>query len=158
VLYLVQHGEAVSKETDVDRPLSDQGAADVTQLAVFLAATGIRVEQIFHSGKTRTQQTADILASFIQKKMKIDKVSGINPNDPVDVFADKLDEMQLPVMIVGHLPFMAKLVSHLVLHHNDPALVAYKPGSVVCLEKDVNAAWSINWMLRPELFSKKNEC
>jgi len=155
VLYLVQHGEAVSKEVDADRPLSAHGVADVTRLAAFLASAGIQVDQVFHSGKTRAQQTADILARSIQENLKIEEIAGISPNDPVDVFADKLGEMHLPVIIVGHLPFMARLVAYLVMHHDDPAIVAYKPGSVVCLEQGVNAAWSITWMLRPELFSEK---
>ena len=155
MLYLVQHGEAVSKEVDADRPLSAQGVAEVTRLAAFLATTGIQVDQVLHSGKTRAHQTAEILASSIQENLKIEKIAGLNPNDPVDVFADKLGELHLPVMIVGHLPFMPRLVSHLLIHHDNPAIVAYQPGSVVCLEKDMNEAWSINWMLRPALFIEK---
>ena len=155
MLYLVQHGEAVSKEVDADRPLSAQGVADVSRLAAFLSAAGIQLDQVFHSGKTRAQQTAEILASSIQEDLKIEQIAGINPNDPVDVFAGKLGEMHLPVMIVGHLPFMSRLVSHLLIHHDDPTIVAYQPGSVVCLEKDMNDAWSISWMLRPELFVEK---
>ena len=31
-LYLVQHGDALTKESDPDRPLSDRGRADVTEM------------------------------------------------------------------------------------------------------------------------------
>lgn len=155
MLYLVQHGEAVSKEVDADRPLSTQGVAEVIRLAAFLAAAGIQFDRVFHSGKTRAQQTADILASSIQEDLKIEQIGGISPNDPVDVFAARLGAMHLPVMIVGHLPFMSRLVSHLVLQHDDPAIVAYQPGSVVCLEKDMSQTWSVSWMLRPALLVEK---
>ena len=35
-LYLVQHGEALPKEINSDRPLSDQGRQDLEQFARFL--------------------------------------------------------------------------------------------------------------------------
>ena len=50
-LYLVQHGEACAKEIDPERPLTEQGQADIDRLAVFLKAAGIQVERVIHSGK-----------------------------------------------------------------------------------------------------------
>jgi phosphohistidine phosphatase len=46
---------------------------------------------------------------------------------------------------------MAKLVSQLILHSDDVALVEYQPGSVVCLNKAENNNWIVSWMIRPEL-------
>jgi hypothetical protein len=39
---LVQHGLAVPKEVDPDRPLSEQGREDVRRLADFLGDAGVR--------------------------------------------------------------------------------------------------------------------
>jgi phosphohistidine phosphatase SixA len=64
-IYLAQHGLAVPKDVDPDRPLSDQGHQHVELLSDFLKQAGIRVEQVFHSGKTRAEQTASILARSI---------------------------------------------------------------------------------------------
>ena len=61
-IYLTQHGLAVPKDVDPDRPLSEQGRQDVQRLADFLKNTGAQVEQVLHSGKTRAEQTATILA------------------------------------------------------------------------------------------------
>ena len=61
-LYLTQHGLAVPKDVDPDRPLSEQGRQDVRRLADFLGHAGVRVEQFLHSSKTRAEQTAAILA------------------------------------------------------------------------------------------------
>jgi phosphohistidine phosphatase len=55
-------------------------------------------------------------------------------------------------LVVGHLPFMARLVSHLVVEDEDKPLTAWQPGSIVCLERADHTHWQINWMLRPELF------
>lgn len=60
-LYLVQHGEALSKEQDTKRSLSEQGRREVERMANFLATAGVRVARICHSGKLRAQQTAEIL-------------------------------------------------------------------------------------------------
>jgi len=46
---------------------------------------------------------------------------------------------------------MARLVAHLVAGDEQLPMVAFKPGSLVCLERNVDS-WQIAWMLRPELF------
>lgn len=153
MLYLVQHGEAVSKEEDPDRPLSTQGESDVTQMAAFLANTGISVDRIVHSGKTRAKQTAGIFAKFISENGATEAVKGINPNDSVEAFADQLEAWNTPTMVVGHLPFMAKMVSHLMVQRSDFALLKYQPGSVVCMAKDDEGKWLLQWMVIPTLLT-----
>ncbi|MCI0505050.1 MAG: phosphohistidine phosphatase SixA [Gammaproteobacteria bacterium] len=151
MLYLAQHGEALAKEIDPDRPLSNRGAAAVTRMAGFLANAGIGLDCVLHSGKTGAMQTAEIFAKSICETGVIETISGINPNDPVDECAAFVERLNSPTMIVGHLPFMAKLVSRLLIDNEDTLLVEYQPGSVVCLGRDDGDHWVIHWMLRPEL-------
>ena len=153
MLYLVQHGEAVSKEQNPDRPLSAQGESDVTRMASFLAGAGISIDRIVHSGKTRAKQTAGILAKSIAESGASEVLDGLNPNDPVKAFADQLLTWNTPTMVVGHLPFMAKLVSHLLIQKTEPSVVTYQPGSVVCMVKDDEQHWSIQWMVTPALLA-----
>ena len=61
-LYLVQHGEALSKDVDPERALSDAGRADAERLARFLAPRRLTLSRVLQSGKLRAQQTAEILA------------------------------------------------------------------------------------------------
>jgi phosphohistidine phosphatase len=61
-LCLVQHGAALAKEVDADRPLSEHGVRDVRRVAAFLKDAGIPVTRIVHSGKARAEQTAHLLA------------------------------------------------------------------------------------------------
>ncbi len=49
-LYLVQHGEAVAKEVDPDRPLSEHGRENIVRLAKWLEQRGVEVREIRHSG------------------------------------------------------------------------------------------------------------
>jgi len=150
-IYLVQHGEAVSKDIDSDRPLSDQGVKDIEKMAVFLGAAGIQVDRILHSGKTRARQTAELFANRLLSGDQIDSVPDINPNDPVQVFAEGINDWPEDTMVVGHLPFMARLVSYLLTGQDNVTLVTYTPGSVVCLELNNDLQWSLLWMHRPEL-------
>ena len=61
-LYLVQHGQAKSEELDPQRGLTEQGVQDVERLAAFLKPLSLAVQVVWHSGKTRAAQTAEILA------------------------------------------------------------------------------------------------
>ncbi len=149
-LYLVQHGQSVSKEIDPDRPLSAQGEHDVNQVADFLQQSGVAVDRIKHSGKTRARQTAEILAKALLNNGDIVAIVGIAPNDPVGSLAETIPVLETNTMIVGHLPFMAKLVSYLITGKDDYPLLTYQPGSIVCLEQDENHAWQIQWMIRPD--------
>ena len=150
-LYLVQHGEAVAKEDDPDRPLSDKGMTDVKRIARALTHARVAVERVIHSGKLRAQQTAEILASEIAHGVQLEIHDQIRPNDNPGTFDLPSDNQNTDIVVVGHLPFMEKLVSLLVAGDDSLTLVAYKPGSIVCLERIEAHNWQINWMLRPEL-------
>ena len=150
-LYLVQHGEAVAKENDPDRPLSEKGITDVKRIGRALTHSKVAVERVIHSGKLRARQTAEILASEIAPGVQLEIHDQIRPNDNPGSFDLLNDNRSTDTMVVGHLPFMAKLVSLLVAGDDSLALVAYKPGSIVCLQRIEADSWQINWMLRPEL-------
>lgn len=151
-LFLVQHGDALAKDIDPDRPLSDRGSADVRQVASFLAPH-VDAARVLHSGKTRAQQTAALLAEALPGRPSIETLAGIAPNDAVEPIASQLTDRNENCLVVGHLPFMAKLVAWLLSGSTENALVTYHPGSVVCLESDDHGGWQLQWMIRPELLT-----
>ena len=150
-LYLVQHGAAVSKQEDPGRPLSEQGKQDVQTMAAFLEGVPVRVSRVWHSGKLRAAQTADILAKALLSGGKVEVVEGLNPNDPVAEFATDADVWDEDTLVAGHLPFMSRLVSLLLTGEAEAERVQYQPGSVVCLERLDAEQWVMLWMLRAEL-------
>lgn len=150
-LYLVQHGDAVDKSVDADRPLSVSGARDVQAVAAVLAASGVHPERVFHSGKTRARQTAEILVSKLDVSSGASEIAGIAPMDSVAALSRRLSEWQGATMLCGHQPFMGKLVSHLLVNDEGKGLVTYAPGSVACLEGEPGGDWALVWFLRPEL-------
>jgi phosphohistidine phosphatase len=149
--YLVQHGQACSKEVNPSRPLTEQGQETIERLASFLKRAGIKADRVIHSGKLRAIQTAEGLAKAIAPGIELEASGLINPNDNPRVFDWQSESWDGDTLIVGHLPFMAKLVSHLVIQNETPLITAYQPGTIVCLEFNNEAYWQINWMIRPEL-------
>lgn len=152
-LYLVQHGEALGKAVDPQRPLSEQGEQDVRTMADVLGAAGVHVERVWHSGKRRAEQTAAALAKQVLKKGRIEETAGINPNDSVQEFASDADYWKDDTLVVGHLPFMSRLVSLLIIGDPQREIVSYQPGSVVCLERSSTEEWTLQWMVRPDMLA-----
>ncbi len=150
-LYLVQHGEARSKEIDPERPLTERGEADVDRLAAFLASAGVQPARFIHSGKLRAVQTAERLAKAMAPGVELEESGLINPSDNPGAFDWQSESWDTDTLVVGHLPFMARLVSHLVIDDYDKSIVAFQPGCIVCLERQGDARWQIVWMSAPSL-------
>jgi len=109
LVYLVRHGEAVPAEKDPARPLSEKGRSEVEATAKELLAEGAQVSEIWHSGKLRARQTADIIARVLGVKKVVEK-KGLKPDDPAAPIADLLRQTDKTILIAGHLPFIPKLV------------------------------------------------
>jgi phosphohistidine phosphatase len=107
-VYLVQHGEAKPKSVDPTRPLTERGRREAQHVAAFAERLGLEVRQIRHSGKTRAEQTAAILGEALSPPDGVAAASGLAPLDDVQSVADALAQEPQPVMLVGHLPFLAR--------------------------------------------------
>jgi phosphohistidine phosphatase len=153
-LYLVQHGAALAKEVDPQRPLSEAGREDVRALAEFLKGAGVRVERVWHSGKLRAEQTAQLLAGSVLPRGKIQKVGGIGPEDDVAGFVSDADVWEHDTLMVGHLPFLSRLAARLVTGDAEREIAAFQPGSLICLERRDGDRWILLWMLRPEILPR----
>ena len=150
-LYLTQHGLAVPKNVDTDRTLSEQGREDVRHLAQLLGTTGIHVGQVLHSGKTRAEQTAAILAEVLLPQGQPQTHTDLGPKDTLDKVFPEIASWNVDTLIVGHLPHLSRLASILLASDPDRPLLAFQPGSIACLERNTVDHWSLVWMVRPEL-------
>jgi phosphohistidine phosphatase len=151
-VYLVRHGEAVSSQFDPKRPLSEQGFADVRKVASFIEPLKISVENIWHSGKLRAAQTAEIMTGVVVVK-DYSAHEGLGPNDDVTIMAEELEAYDTDLMIVGHLPFLAYLTSLLVAGKETANVVAFDAGSIACLNRSDPGQWQIEWIISPELLA-----
>jgi phosphohistidine phosphatase len=150
-VYLVQHGESRPEEEDPQRSLTDEGVRNVQNIARFLRPLGLKLETIWHSGKHRAQQTAEILAGAVSASQGILQRNGLAPKDPVAPVKQAIEESVGDLMIVGHLPFLGKLAALLVADSEETEVVAFRFGCVVCVERVEDGAWKLAWMIVPAL-------
>jgi len=150
-VYLVRHGQAVSSQIDPEKPLSEQGFADVRKVASFIKHLEISVEHIWHSGKLRAAQTAEVIAESVSVERDCSAHEGLGPNDNVTIIADELKTYDTDLMIVGHLPFLAYLASLLAAGRQTADVVSFDAGSIACLNRSDPGRWQIEWMITPKL-------
>jgi len=153
-LYLVQHGQAASKEENPDRPLTTQGRADVDTVAAFLARhAGMDLSVIYHSGKLRASQTADAFAQQLGPDA-VEAVDGLGAKDEPKVWGDRISERRDGMMLVGHMPHLSKLASMLLCGNPDDTCVEFQNGGVVHLVRhEEDHTWSVKWVITPDLIS-----
>jgi len=150
-LYLVQHGAAKSETEDPARPLTEEGRRAIEQVAEFLAARGVRLARVEHSDKLRARQTAEILAARLHPAEGRFQVAGLAPNDDVESMRARLVEESRSLMLVGHLPYLSRLVSRLLGLEADRPVVQFHMGGVVHLERDASCTWIVRWVLPPTM-------
>lgn len=150
-LYLVQHAKAASKETDPQRSLNEEGRRDIQKVAEFIKPLDLSVDYLWHSGKNRTQQTAEILVDVVEVKKEMAAHDGLAPNDDVTVLKDEIMLAHADIMIVGHLPFLSKLTSLLLTGSQSSNTVAFKNAGIVCLNCSDDNQYQLDWMIIPEL-------
>ncbi len=144
-IYLVQHGEAKSKEEDPERPLSATGIKNAVHMANIANYYMIPVSRILHSDKLRSIETATIFKEKLNCDTPLEKVDGIGPNDDVIKFSENLCPNS-NLMIVGHLPFLNKLASYLLTGSIEFPIFQFQNSGILCLYKlDDSKFWQIKW-------------
>jgi phosphohistidine phosphatase len=149
-IYLVQHGEAKPEAEDPERPLTDRGRAEAESVALYVAGLGINVVRIHHSGKLRARQTAEVFAQHMNPKEGVSERQGLSPKDDPHEVRQLIDRAEKPLMLVGHLPHLSRLVALLVSGNPDKEVVRFRMAGIVCLGK-TDTGWAVNWAVIPEI-------
>jgi phosphohistidine phosphatase len=150
-LYLVQHGRSLPRDIDPEQGLSEEGVADTERIAAVAKGYDVAVARIGHSGKKRARQTADIFASALRPAGGIGETAGLKPLDDAAAMEEKICS-ENGVMLVGHLPFMERLTSHLITGAAEKPVFKFQNSGIVCLERDdATGFWAITWTLMPAI-------
>lgn len=148
-LFLVQHGKSQPKDKDPDQGLSTAGFEETRNMAALVADNNVNVMRIIHSGKKRALQTAEIFLKALEPAAGITKGAGLAPLDDVAVFASTI-KSEDNIMVVGHLPFMERLVSYLVAGEPENPVIRFQNSGIICLDTEgASEPWFIRWALFP---------
>jgi phosphohistidine phosphatase len=150
-LYLVQHAEAKPKEEDPARDLTDKGRLEIENVAHHLKRLEVQVRQIFHSGKTRAQTTAQILAWHLKPPAGVSEAPGLAPLDDPEIWADRIAPLEEDILAVGHLPHLGRLAALLMTGDKERSVVNFRMGGVVRLKRMSAVQWAVDWMVLPEI-------
>lgn len=164
-LYLVRHAHAVSEAENRQRPLSENGRAQVRTLAAFLRGNNqFTPAFVWHSPLARARETAELLLIGIASEAALVETPGLLPeNDPQEI-ATRLDSISsaINVAIVGHQPHLGALASLLLRGKPSPEVVDFRKGAVLTLErtddthkKNGRPRWRTCWFVTPELLMTK---
>jgi phosphohistidine phosphatase len=147
-LYLVQHGQAKAEDEDPERPLTDHGVDDVARVAGdAVGRFGVRAPRVIHSGKTRARQTAEVWGGLLGAG--VEQADALAPNDDPTTWIERLDTETDDLVLVGHLPHLARLAGLLLTGVPDRPVVRFRQGGLVGLEH-ADTGWVVSLVLPPE--------
>jgi phosphohistidine phosphatase len=150
-LYLIQHGEAKSKQEDPERPLTDIGVENIKKTAAFFKQLPKEIHLIWHSGKKRAEQTAEIFKETIGTDVLMEICQGLAPNDDISIIKEKIETTeQDSIALAGHLPHLSRLASELLTGNQEMEIIRFKNAGIVCLLGEIQD-WELEWIVTPEI-------
>lgn len=141
-LYLLRHGIAVEPGTpgfghDSDRPLIPKGERRLRSTAAAMEKLELSFDLILSSPFVRARQTAEIIAGELKLKKRLDFFDGLVPGGNPKALIHALNELKPEpenVLLVGHEPYLSRLISLLVSGGADAAAIEMKKGGLCKLE------------------------
>jgi phosphohistidine phosphatase len=152
LIHLMQHGACLPKEVTPNQPLSPVGREQVEKSARAAAILGLRFQLVAASSKTRSVQTAEIMAAQtgypVERIVVTDAVKAMAPAAETLKFINEYEGLD-SILIAGHLPSLALLASA-ILSPGKGVDVRVENGGLMQLSLDPgNPAGTLNWALTP---------
>ncbi|MDD3178881.1 MAG: histidine phosphatase family protein [Opitutaceae bacterium] len=158
--WLLRHAHALPEEENPLRPLSREGRETCQRLVEFFRRNGAlsTATTVWHSPLVRARETAELLRSGLLPEAMLVETGGLlSEDDPLPV-ADRLEQQEGSVVMVGHEPQLSALATLLVRGKDRPAAFELKKGAIIELEmtggrhkKTGRRRWRVRWYFVPEL-------
>jgi phosphohistidine phosphatase len=148
----MRHGQAKTPADGGESELTTNGRAIIAhqaeRLADLLKQQAVTLQQVYHSGKKRAEQTAAITIAHVAPQLESIIEPGLSPNADPNMLSLDLNGRPGPILLVSHLPFIPALMARLLgkaLRHTSDAIA---PGTVIALERK-DSGWQISSILSP---------
>ena len=151
LIHLMQHGACLPKELDVHQPLSPVGKEIISKSARAAQVLGLRFELIVASPKTRSLQTAEIMAEYTGYPLsRITVTEAIKAMTSAQETIDFINEYEGldSILIAGHLPSLENIASKL-LTGGSALSVNIDNGGLMQIDTKGNNGPTLNWYLSP---------
>jgi phosphohistidine phosphatase len=79
----------------------------------------------------------------------VQQLSGLLPQDDPAVAKAELEAADRPIILVGHLPHLNRLLALLISGSMESGAMEFPPATMVCCSND-GPKWTISWTLMPQ--------
>ncbi|MBF0495076.1 MAG: phosphohistidine phosphatase SixA [Deltaproteobacteria bacterium] len=154
-LYLIRHGQALSKGIDPEEPLSSAGRDQIRICARMLTKVGVKLDAILTSPKKRAEESAIICAQetgFPEGE--------ITATELLKPMAEEKEAVAYlgrfvghpAVLVAGHLPSLARIAAHLLTDRAELGLFTDN-GTLAKIQVTTfgTLGGRLQWYITPEL-------
>jgi phosphohistidine phosphatase len=162
-LFFLRHGKAEPRSPkwrpDGKRPLTREGEKRMAEVARGAQALGLSFDLILTSPYARALRTAEILADIFGDKKLFETnnlVSEAEPKNIIDEINENFASVE-QVVLVGHEPFMTRLISALISGEGGAAAIDLKKSGLckLSIEKlTFGKCARLNWLLTPRQLTR----
>jgi phosphohistidine phosphatase len=159
-IYILRHGIAVVRDDldykrDAERPLTPKGKRQLRQVAAAMKKMGLRFDLILSSPYLRAKQTAEIVARSLELQKKLAFSAELTPGGNPQALIQQLNTAHPKsnaVLLVGHEPYLSRLIGLLTAGETNPAIDLKKGGlGKLEIEKLSHARCAtLAWLLTPK--------
>jgi phosphohistidine phosphatase len=161
-LFLLRHAKAQPRSPkwrpDSKRPLTPEGESSMFEVARGIKALDVSFDVILTSPYVRALRTAEILAEVYESE-KLFETARLAPEAGAKEILDEVNEnfsAAGEIVLVGHEPFMSRLISTLLTGEDGMAIEFKKAGFCkLTIEKLVFGKCAcLNWLLTPRQLAR----
>ena len=141
-LFIMLHGDAsMIAKTDAQRPLTDQGMAEVSLMGKWLKDLDVNIEYLLVSPYLRAQQTASVLLSLLDYNPQNKTINSITPSGNAAQVHDYIDGFIAinhcqQLLMVTHMPLVSYLVEDLTVEHQSPI---FQTAAIAQIDYDIKS-------------------
>jgi phosphohistidine phosphatase len=161
-ILILRHGEAGKRiapsSHDADRQLTVAGKDEVTRVAQSMKEIGMKFDVIGTSPLKRARQTADVVGKVLGQKKTVEEWDELKPEGDRKLLYKRLARLRRDssVLIVGHEPYLTKVIGDLITGGREASVVLKKAGLArleISVFSPVPRA-ELRWLLTPRLAKK----
>lgn len=165
-IFLLRHGIAVERdvfelENDSARPLTAKGKRQLRHVSAAIKKLELNFDLILSSPFLRAKETAEIVAADLKLEKRLKFSDALTPEHDVKNFAQQLQKLKPSpkrILLVGHEPFLSRLISQWVTGGLSLQM-DFKKGGLVKLEAEKLSAGkcaTLAWLLTPKQMKLMN--
>jgi phosphohistidine phosphatase len=159
-LYILRHGIAIERgspefENDSERPLTPEGKRQLYKTSRALKKMKLDFDLVLSSSFARARQTAEIVTDELKVKRRLKFSDELQPDGSAKKLFRQLHDLKPApgnILLVGHEPYLRRLIS-LLISGDENTAIDFKKGGLCKLEAEKLRAGkcaALAWLLTPK--------